>query len=210
MYDDREYKSLALKYGQFSSWAIWDYNDKADASIINQNIDQLHSRFIFLGLNISRPLTNNLWTNFHGGTHDRKLKYVCNDSKLRGSYMTDIFKGISEAKSNKFKHLLTEKIIRKNVDLFNQEMKDIKINNKTQFIILGSLTSKYFNKYFKQGYKNNIVYHSHYSYYGIKDREWVKGLWKKLKINKNFDLTVKKYKQTGHYSHNNLHKHKKI
>ncbi|NCN07853.1 hypothetical protein GW933_04195 [Candidatus Falkowbacteria bacterium] len=197
MYSIDEYKNLTSKYGPFASWAIWNYKKESDSLIINQNFDKLHSKFIFLGLNISRPLTNNPWSNFHGGRHDRKLKYACNDNKLRGSYMTDIFKGIDEPQSNKFKNLLTDKIIRKNVEQFNREMKDIKINDNAQFIILGtptSLLAQCFNNYFKQEYKNRIIYHYHYSYYKLTDKEWVNGLWEKLNINQNFDLTIKKYK----------------
>jgi len=201
MYSIDEYKNLTSKYSSFSSWAIWDYKKTGDSSIINKNFNELHSKFIFLGLNISHPLAKGTWSNFHGGKHDRKLKYACNDNKLRGSYITDIFKGIDEPRSNKFRDLLTDKIIRKNVNQFNQEMNDLKINNNTQFIIFGtptSLLAQCFNDYFKQEYKNRIIYYYHYSYYKLTDKEWVNGLWKKLNINQNFYLTIKKYKSINY------------
>ena len=197
MYSIKEFEKLTSKYGPFASWAIWNYKKENDPTIINQNLDKLHSNFIFLGLNISRPLTNMPWSNFHGGRHDRKLKYACSNNELLGSYMTDIFKGIDEPNSNKLKKLLTDEVISKNITRFNQEMKDIKINANSQFIICGtptSLLARCFNDYFRQEYKNRIIYHYHYSYYRLTDKEWVNGLWRKLDINQNYDLTIKKYK----------------
>ena len=195
MYSIKKYKILTLKYGPCASWAIWDCKNEKSTSIIDQNFDQLHSRFIFLGLNISSQLTKDSWSNFHGGKHDRKLKYACNNNKLSGSYITDIFKNIPVSQSNKLESLLTDEIIRKNVILFNQEMKDIKINNETQFIIFGAEARRYFNKYFKQEYKNRIIYYCHYSYYGLTDKKWVNGFWKKINIDQDFDLTIKNYQR---------------
>ena len=201
MYNRDEYNSLTSKYGPYASWAIWNYEKESDPSVINQYFDQLHSKYVFLALNISYPLTNKPWSNFHGGRHDRKLKYACNDNKLRGSYITDIFKGVAEPKSAKFKNILTDKIVSENVNLFNQEMGDIKITDDTKFIISvtqNSFIAKCFNDYFKQKYKNHIIYHYHYSYYGLTDKAWVGGLWDKLNINQNFDLTIEKYKRGIH------------
>lgn len=195
MYNSEEYKNLTSKYGSFASWAIWDYEKASDTAVIDQKFDQLHSKYVLLGLNVSRPLTNT-WSNFHDNSHARKIKYACNDTKLRGSYMTDMFKGIVKSRSAGFKEILTDKIISENVKLFNQEMKDVKINGDTVFIIFGtssSLLAQCFNKYFKQKYKNQIIYYYHYAYFTFTDKEWVNGLWKKLAINQNFDLTIKKY-----------------
>ncbi|MFC1625185.1 hypothetical protein ACFL15_02330 [Patescibacteria group bacterium] len=198
MYTLKEYIALTEKYGSSASWAIWDYKNEKDTSIIGQNRDQLHSRYILLGLNFSKEtVTNKPWKNFHGGSiHDRKLKYACNDTELRGSFMTDIFRGIVETDSSKMKDIITDKIISKNVSFFNQEMMDIKINKESKFIVFGTPTSylaKCFNEYFKQGYTNNVIYHYHYSYYGITDEEWVKSLWEKLYISQDFEATLKKY-----------------
>lgn len=111
MYDIDEYNSLTSKYGSYASWAIWNYEQSTDTAIIDQNFDQLHSKFVLLGLNISRPLTDKPWSNFHDNTHARKIKYACNDTKLRGSYITDIFKGVVEPQSAQFTNILTDKII---------------------------------------------------------------------------------------------------
>jgi len=198
MYNTDEYEKLTSKYGPFASWAIWDCKNECNSLLINENINQLHSKFVFLGLNISRPLVDQPWSNFHGGKHDRKIKYACSDNKLHGSYLTDIFKGIDEQKSTELKSKITDEIIKKNVDFFHLEMEDIKINKDTQFVVFGtptSLLAQYFETYFRKKYKNRVIYHYHYSYYKLTDREWVNGLWKELGIDQDFDSTVKKYRQ---------------
>lgn len=193
MYNIDEYKNLTLKYGSYASWAIWDYKDESNSLIIDKYIEQLNSKFVFLGLNISRSLTNKPWINFHGGRNDRKIKYACNDNKLRGSYITDIFKDMPATIAIDLQNNLTDKDINKNVLIFNREMENIKINKSTHFILFGNLTAYYFNKYFKQNFTNKITNYFHYSRRGT-DRAWVTGLWKKLNINQNFDQTIKKYK----------------
>lgn len=185
MYNAGEYNYLVSKYGSYASWAIWNKEKPVDTEVISQNIDQLHSKYVLLGLNISRPLIDQHWSNFHDNSHARKLRYACNDTKLRGSYMTDMFKGIVQPSSANFRSLLTDKIIQDNVQFFNKEMKDIKITDDTQFIIFGTSTSllaQCFNGYFKQGYKNNVIYYYHYSYFTLTDKQWVVGLWRKLDI----------------------------
>lgn len=193
MFSPDEYQNLTSKYGAYSSWAIWSYEEPSDTTIIETNSIELNSRFVLLGLNMSRLLDRPAWFNFHDNTHARKLKYACNDTKLRGSYMTDIFKDMIDPNSINFEKQVSKEEIDKNAKLFNQEMIDIKINDDTQFIVFGSLAFRYFNKYFKQGYVNNVMYHSHYSSWGT-DKEWVERFWKKLNIDQNFDSTIKKYK----------------
>ena len=107
--------------------------------------------------------------------------------------MTDIFKGIEESKSNKLKDVLTEKVIRENVDFFIQEMKDIQIQNDSQFIVFGvknSCIANYFNTYFRQNFRNKIYYYYHYAYYGLTDREWVTGFWKQQNIHKEYTYSL--------------------
>lgn len=198
MFSVDEYKDLASKYGSFASWAIWDYKNPINAEVINTNLNQLHSKYVLLGLNFSHELVGDVWQNFHARSHDRKIKFACNDTKLRGSYITDIFKNIPEVKSSNLKSKLTEKIIDKNVRYFLQEMKDIKLNTKSEFIVFGthsSLLAKYFDTYFRPHFNNKVINYYHYSYYKLTDKNWVEGFWKQLNINDNFDLTLNKYKR---------------
>src|SRR3989344_649675 len=191
MYSLSEYKNLISKYGAFSSWAIWYYKNPKDTKVIDQNFNQLHSRYIILGLNISRPLTIK-WSNFHDNTHARKLKYACNDTVLRGSYMTDIFKDLAEPTATNIQDILSEKIIQENVEMFRREMIDVKLNEDSQFIIFGDITREYFSKHFKQNYKNNIISHKHYSARGT-DMEWVTEFWKKLRIMQDYEKVISRY-----------------
>ena len=151
-----------------------------------------------MGLNIAKTLIDEKWINFHGGKHDRKLKYACSGNILAGSYLTDIFKGVSEAKSSKMVDLLTPEIIESNVNLFKQEMKDIGVDDNTVFIVCGvkgSILANNFDRYFKLNFNNTVIYHYHYSYYGISDKKWVTSLWDKLDINQDFVETLKRFKK---------------
>ncbi len=162
MYTDSEYADLVGKYGHYGSWAIWDYQDPYDTTIIDRSLPQLHPRFVLLGLNISRLLDKPAWSNFHDNTHARKLKYACNDSHLRGSYLTDIYKDIVAPRSTNFESRLTDEIIRENVRFFHQEMEDIKVSPETQFIVFGtpdSILARHFNRYFRGAYNNAVLYY---------------------------------------------------
>ena len=85
MYNLEEYKYFVSKYGSCASWAVWDHNDRSDPSIIGNNISQLHSRFVLLGLNISGLLEDTPWLNFHKGPSNvRKIKFACESNGLWG------------------------------------------------------------------------------------------------------------------------------
>ncbi len=198
MYTLDEYNSLKVTYGAYSSWAIWDYKTEKDTTVIDRNYQELHANFVLIGLNISRSLTGIDWINFHGGKHDRKIKYACNDMELRGSYITDLFKDLPEVESQKVKSILTPGLIDKSLNSFSQEMKDIGIHDATTFIVLGapnSFLANVFNKYFVRSYNNKVIYFFHYAYYGMSDAEWVTGLWRKLGIQNDFDTVYAKYKR---------------
>lgn len=183
MYSKDKYKELLMKYGDYASWAIWDDNNVRDTSIIEKNIMELHSKYVLLGLNASGNLMSK-WSNFHFVRHDRKLRFACNNTELRGSYMTDIFKGVVEPKSSFISEKLSDEIIQENVELFNQEMKDVNVNDKTIIIVFGtpsSIIAKYFDKYFKQDYKNRVIYCYHYSYYRLTDKAWVERFLEKVR-----------------------------
>lgn len=198
MYTQQHFKYLTEKYGSFASWAIWDAKNEKDTSIIFQSIDKLHSNFVLLGLNISSPLSNKSWVNFHGGRHDRKLKYACHNTVLQGSYITDLFKDIDEPDSSKIKSKLSNSLIHDNVDYFNQEMKDISVNEDTVFIVLGvpsSFLAKCFDTYFKYSFPTNkVIFYPHYSYYKLTDEEWVTGLWDKLGISNYYQKVREEYR----------------
>src|SRR5712691_9125493 len=90
------FSQLERIYGQHASWAVWNPASLPDTQIISKNLDSLKISVVMVGLNYSRPLGKQPWSNFHTGRHDQKLMKAFNDSSYRGAYMTDIFK-VAEA-----------------------------------------------------------------------------------------------------------------
>src|SRR3972149_6643488 len=83
-----EYHNLKRKYGLYSSWAIWNSKDRGDTLVINNNIDKLHSKYVFIGLNNSQ-LVDRVWGSFHyGPSNICKIISIGNKGKFKGSYMT--------------------------------------------------------------------------------------------------------------------------
>jgi hypothetical protein len=199
--DETQYLRVRQKYGKYSSWAIWNHEDEADPTIIESHIEELNANHVFIAYNASRKegyLRDEAWANFRGWKHDRKLKYACNDTELRGSYLTDLFKGIKEANSNKVRDYLTPKVVNENVSFFLKEILDIGTTKKTVYVVLGVYNSdigKRFREHFlgKMG-SANVIYYTHYSNFRLTDKEWVTGLWKALGIEANYETIRQKYK----------------
>jgi hypothetical protein len=201
--NETQYPRLREKYGKYSSWAIWNHEDEADPTIIESHIEELNANHVFVAYNASRKegyLRDEAWANFRGWKHDRKLKYACNDTNdLRGSYLTDLFKGIKEPNSAKVRDYLTQEVVNKNVSCFLEEMLDIGTTKETVYVVLGVYNSdigKQFRKNFldKMGDVNDVIYYTHYSNFRLTDEEWVEGLWKELGINANYETIRQKYK----------------
>lgn len=203
MYSNEKYKELSEKYGQVASWAIWDKRNLFDTKIIDKNIDQLNSNFILLGLNFSRDVSEfpnrRNWANFHSTWHDRKLTYSCNNTKLRGSYITDLFKNVVKSRSTNIEKVLSYQKIREDVDFIRQEMNDIEIDQNSKFIVFGvpgSTISKLYNRYFRQYFRNKVIFYYHYSYFTLTDKEWVEGFWKIMGINQDFYAIRSEFKNS--------------
>lgn len=187
MYSQEKYNFLKAKYGGYASWVVWSEDTKNDTTVIEDNITELHPKFVFLGLNVSKPLLDTPWSNFHGGKNDRKLMYACNDTALRGSYLTDLFKGVPEAKSAKLYAYVKQNpdVLAKNVSVFKQEMADIGVSENTVFIVLGKGILPFYLEFFGNDFKNPYVCYLHYASHGT-DKDWVEGLWNELGIKKEF------------------------
>jgi|ERR1019366_10516989 hypothetical protein len=198
--DRAQYLRLRRKYGDYSSWAIWNHEDEADPTIIDSHIEELNAKHVFIAYNASRKegyLRVGHWANFRGWKHDRKLKYACNDTALRGSYLTDLFKGIKEANSNKVRDYLTPELVNKNVSCFIEEISDIGTTKKTVYVILGVRNSEIANQFrehfLDQMGDTNVIYYTHYSNFRLTDEEWVTGLWKELGITADYETIRQKY-----------------
>jgi hypothetical protein len=200
-FTEAEFKKLSSTYGKYAGWAIWNYSRSRDiersTSIIDDNIALLNSRNVIVGLNVSAPI-DILWSNFRGGTHDRKLKYAFNDT-IRGSYITDLYKGIVNPSSVELDKYISKNpdILQENVQFFLEEMKSIRLSMESRFIILGvenGILARHFNKHFQRHFLSNpVVYYRHYSSRGT-DKEWVEGIWRKLDIQNHFGSVLSKYK----------------
>jgi hypothetical protein len=199
--DETQYLSICRKYGDYSSWAIWNHEDEADPTIIESHIEELNAKHVFIAYNASRTegyIGHGPWANFRGWKHDRKLKFACNDTALRGSYLTDLFKGIKEVNSKNVLNYLTPEVVNDNVSFFLEEISDIGTTKKTVYVILGvrnSEVGKQFRKYFL-GHMGDVKvrYYTHYSNFSLTDKKWVTGLWKELGVKANYDTIRKKYK----------------
>lgn len=194
MFSKNHYDQIKNKYGQFASWAIWHTKDESDTNIIDQNIHKLHSNWILIGLNISKPITNLMWGNFRGGKHDRKLKIAFNNTDISGAYMTDLIK-YEEKNSTEIDILIKNEQLNvsEHIKYFVEELKFVGINEKTKFIIFGGKTRELYDKYYEIKFPNNKVYYvKHYSGRGT-DKEWVEYIWKRLNINLNFEEEYEKY-----------------
>jgi len=197
--DETRYRRLRWRYGDCSSWAIWNHEDEADPKIIESHIEELNAKQVFIALNASRKegyLRDEPWANFRGWKHDRKLKYACNDTTLRGSYLTDMFKGIKEANMNNVRDHLTPKVVNENVSFFLKEVSDIGATKETVYVVLGvSEPKKQFIKHFlpKMG-DVDVRFYTHYSNFKLTDKEWVTGLWKELGITADYEMIRQKYK----------------
>jgi len=199
--DKTQYRSVCRKYGAYSSWAMWNHEDEADPTIIESHIEELNANHVFIAYNASRKegyVEAGPWANFRGWKHDRKLKYGCNDTALRGSYLTDMFKGIEEANSAKVRYHLTPQVVNKNVSCFLEEISDIGTTKETVYVVLGvhnSEIGKQFREHFLDQMGDvNVIYYTHYSNFRLTDEEWVTGLWKERGIKADYEKIRQKYK----------------
>lgn len=195
MYKPQRYSSLKRQHHRHGSWAIWDTANPRDTSIIDREIGSLKSTYVLIGLNISKRKPKN-WGNFHGGKHDRKLMYACNNTRLRGVYLTDLFKNVSEVSAHKLSSRLTEKKIAGDVAFFRKEMTDIGITSRTVFVVFGKEAKRMYQRHFAKHFKNSVIYNEHYSRFKRTDEDWVQRFWRSLKMyGHRFDDIRKQYKR---------------
>jgi hypothetical protein len=152
--------------------------------MIDVHWNEIHCRYVLVGLNISKLLPNDPWRNFHGGKHDRKLLMACNQTKLRGSYLTDLFKGIDTASSKELSDILSQGQINidSQVKLFQEEMKDNKLTPESVILVFGGLAFQYYNEYFRNSFTNKVINCNHYSDFRREDDVWVKAFGEKIGI----------------------------
>ena len=166
------FEKIKKTYGRVSSWALWragkTISDTSNISLfINPSKDTLqtlHVNYIFVGLNISGPISQDKpFGNFHGGRNDYWLRDAIRDTQLVGSYMTDILKFHVDPNSNSVvKYFRENKAdLNKHVIKFRQELEDIGANKCSTLIALGNDTFSILNS---ASLENPILKLKHYAY----------------------------------------------
>jgi hypothetical protein len=180
MYTIHDIDKMAEKYGPYASWAVWNPKAQKETSIIRNAVADLKSSVIIVGLNISQPLSDS-WSNFRGGKHDRKLMYAFNNSPYRGAYMTDLLKGIVQAKSQEILSKIKrgEIDVREHVQSFREEMDTIGATSNSLFILFGKAVHSIFSEHLSSNYPNS-VFCEHYSSTKWTDAKWLDQTWGKL------------------------------
>ena len=137
--DRKRFEEIRAKYGKVASWAIWDPDDYDDPTIIEKHVEELTTRYVFVGLNVSNEISQSDWKNFHcrhRGGSDYKLMEKYNDSPYRGAYMTDILKDWVEVDSSEIERSVKEnpERLQENIELFLQELADIGAEDSEVFV----------------------------------------------------------------------------
>jgi len=144
------FDQLKRKYGQVGSWAMWSdcrksRSDTSDVSFFDlpskQFLATLHSDFVFVALNVSKPISKDRpFGNFHGGRNDYWLRDAISGTALEGSYMTDIIKLHPDSKSSSvIRHFRNnKKELRIHFDSFLEEMSDVRLGRDSLLIALGN------------------------------------------------------------------------
>ena len=187
--EQQQYISIKEKSGHFSSWALWNTDpDKFyQTSIIEESVELLHSKYVIVGFNATRVLHGE-WNNFHmlhQGGRDRWLADLFNEKPYKGSYMTDLLKidgkdGIikitkaGDVESYFFQPSNAEALSKSRGQklLFKSEMELIGANEETTFILIGELTSRYFDCFTDFSYTKKC----HLPHYAgrLTKEEWLK------------------------------------
>jgi len=124
MIEKEHYLTIAKKYGNFASWAIWtEAGDKPKSNIgdmrifnleYNQGLlEQLNPNVIMVGPNFSRNINKEIFVDFHDKrpqSQDYKIRYAFKNTNFYGAYMTDIIKDFEEKISgNEISYLQNDK-----------------------------------------------------------------------------------------------------
>jgi hypothetical protein len=129
--DKKRYNTLKKAYSSWASWALWNPDNPYDPSYIEDHINRLQTRFVFVGLNASKDLKGQSdWRNYHykhPGSREWILSRVFTGSPYEGSYMTDIIKGCSLTKTVEFLACLKKKprFLDENISSLCAELKAI-------------------------------------------------------------------------------------
>lgn len=163
---------IAERYGWVASFAIWKPEGERpnsgmnDTSVIHQNLEKLHTQIVFIGLNISRPITGEPFQNWHGGTHDYKLRRSTVGTVAEGAYMTDFLKKLPEPKSSEAMRRVKREpeLLERNACSLREELRFVGASENTTLIAMGADTETLLRR---SDFPNefNVLRMRHYSDY---------------------------------------------
>lgn len=182
MISQENYDILKEKYGDASSWAVWntDYADSKPSRNINDlsvfdspNLSELNTGFVFVGLNRSgKPKDGNAekkpdkpkdpWFNFHAGRNDFKLRYALRGTRYWGSYMSDAIKDLQETDS-----VEVEKTLGKEPERVEENLKGLReelellelLGGRPVLVALGYAAEKKLRSMRSEGYEVVRILH---------------------------------------------------
>ena len=161
--------SIKKKYGQHASFAIWLNPESKTKEMVGDlgmfelaslttTLAQIHTKYILIGLNVSRSLIRGPLANFHDDSRfsqDYKLRYALNDSALWGAYITDIFKDVEEVDSTKIMKFMNVnyEIVDHHIKKLQLEIADVSRNEDTKIVAIGGASYSVLKKYFSKSHE---------------------------------------------------------
>lgn len=171
-----KFEEIRERYGFVSSWACWSSREGekatsgvSDLEVFNPNnpnnkLEELHTRFVLVGLNISRgDIDDSPWRNFHSASPnatDYKLRYALEGSALWGSYMTDLLKDFVEVSASKASRYFKQnpRQLEKHLTNFEEELGFV-CEKRPVLFALGDDTYNLLNEHFSVRYEIVKLYH---------------------------------------------------
>lgn len=135
---DKILSVIEERFAWCASWAVWaDQGIKPTSNIGDTSVfdftkrtdvrQKIHSEFIFIGLNVSKSLGENKYSNFHSNSpraKDYKIRYAVRETPAWGGYMTDLIKNFPELESRKAINFIRNnpKFLYENIDILREEI----------------------------------------------------------------------------------------
>ena len=187
MISQENYDILKEKYGDASSWAVWNTDSEPGRNIkdlsmfASPDLTELNTGFVFVGLNRSgepkdgdagkKPdAPGDPWFNFHAGRNDFKLRYALRGTRYWGSYMTDVIKDLQETDSQKVKEIIKEhpERLEENLKVLREELG--LLGGRPVLVALGYDVEEYLGSMRSEGYE--VVRILHPAAHGIGKEEY--------------------------------------
>lgn len=164
-----EFNFIKEKYGEVASWAVWSESaggDTSDLSVFDDThiiTNVLHTRYVFVALNISFPIDSEKpFGNFHGGKRDFMLRDAIEGTPLVGAYMTDLIKFFPNPSASEVVRYFRKNkdLLDKHLEYFEEEIQFAGANSETTLVAVGNDAHRLL---VDSGIDRKIVKISHYA-----------------------------------------------